>query len=277
MNYSEQLSESTHFLEKKLKENNIKLPHTLVVLGSGLGPFADSFENGLKVKCTDIPHFKAPGVSGHAGAIVFVETDNGSIAFQQGRLHFYEGHDDDEVNFPLRAIRKLGAKNLIVTNAAGSLNPNFNPGDLIVIEDHINHSGRNPLIGPNKDEIGARFPDMSEVYSKTMRKNLLSVASELSVEVKTGTYFHVSGPSYETPAEIKMFRAMGGDMIGMSTVPEVIAAKHAGYEILGISCITNYGAGIVEQVLKHEDVKNEAQKAMNKFTSLIGTYLKRFS
>ncbi len=275
MKYSEQLLAATSFLDNQLKDHKIELPHTLVVLGSGLGPFADSFSDCVKISCESIPHFKSPGVSGHAGAIVFAKTDNGTIAFQQGRLHFYEGHSDDEINFPLRVLRKLGCKNLVVTNAAGSLNPNFHPGDLILIKDHINHCGRNPLIGPNKEDIGPRFPDMSEVYSKGMRESLRSVAKELNIDIKPGTYFHVSGPSYETPAEIKMFRALGGDMIGMSTVPEVIAAKHAGYNILGISCITNYGAGIIDQVLKHEDVKNEANKAMNKFTKLIGTYLQR--
>ncbi len=274
MNYMDQLNEASEFILKKLAEKNFSRPKTLVVLGSGLGPYADTFQDSLKLEFNSIPHYKSPSVSGHSGELVFTKIGNETVVFQKGRLHYYEGHTDHEINFPIRSLKLAGVENLLLTNASGSLNPNYAPGDLVCINDHINFCGRNPLHGKNI-EIGPRFPDMTEIYFKPFREILSDIATQKNITLHHGTYFHVAGPSYETPAEIRMFRNLGGDMVGMSTVPEAIGAKHAGLNIAGIACITNFGAGLIDQKLDHEDVKHEANKAMEKFTTLVSAFIER--
>ncbi|MCB9091900.1 MAG: purine-nucleoside phosphorylase [Halobacteriovoraceae bacterium] len=246
---------------------------TFIALGSGLGPFADTFEQSLKISNKDLPHFPTTTVQGHAGEIVISKINDKVCMFQKGRLHAYEGHSYNDVIRPLRIARNLGAKTLILTNAAGGINPSYSPGDLVLIKDHINLSGRNPLVGKNIDELGPRFPDLSEVYSYKLMNDTKKIAQDNKILVKEGVYIHVSGPSYETPAEIRMFAKLGADMVGMSTVPEAIAGKHCDMNILGISCITNYAAGIVNQKLTHEDVQDVAKKTMEKFSNLLNLIL----
>ncbi len=272
MKYLEQLQVASDYILSELKKHDYQKPETLVVLGSGLGPFADTFEKSFALKFSDIPHYKSPSVSGHSGELVFAQIKSSTVVFQKGRLHYYEGHSDHEINFPIRSLKLCGVENLVLTNASGSLNPNYRPGDLVVIKDHINFSGRNPLHGKNI-EMGPRFPDMTEIYLNEFRETLKELALKQEITLHEGVYFHVAGPSYETPAEIKMFRNLGGDMVGMSTVPEAIAAKHIGLKILGIACITNYGAGLIDQILDHNDVKHEANKAMEKFSTLVKNFL----
>ncbi len=267
------LNEAKDFLNNKLQQAGYSSPLALCVLGSGLGAFAEKFENKIEIPYNEIPGFKQTSVSGHAGQLVFIQIKDKTICFQQGRLHAYEGHSYDEINTPLRVLKLLKARTLILTNAAGSLHENLHPGDLVAIKDQINFSGKNPLAGPNLEDIGPRFPDMSEIYSHSLRSKLKSIAEDQEIPLKEGIYFHVLGPSYESPAEIKAFHKLGGDMVGMSTAPEAIAAKHCGYEILGVSCITNYGSGIKDEKLSHDDVKVQATKVIDKFSSLIEKFL----
>jgi purine-nucleoside phosphorylase len=274
----ELIENAKKFILKKLEENQFPAKvDVLCVLGSGLGPYAEKFPNSFRLKYSEIPGFETPSVSGHKGEILFTILNEKVIAFQLGRLHRYEGLSFDQVNLPLRTICSIGAKNVLLTNASGAINKDFHPGDLIIIKDHINLSGQNPLIGRNHDFLGPRFPDMTEVYSKAKRKLLSSIASELKIELKTGIYLHVSGPTYETPAEIRFFRLIGGDLVGMSTVPEAIAARHMGVEVSALACITNYAAGILDEPLSHEDVTTEALKAMEKFTLILDGFLKEIT
>lgn len=267
------IKNASDYLQSKLKEKKYSNPIALCVLGSGLGEFAQSFEERLEIPYKDIPHFKESSVSGHKGQLVFVQINNFTVCFQQGRLHAYEGYSYDEINLPLRTLRKLGAKTLILTNAAGSLHANLHPGDLVLIKDQINFSGKNPLVGKNNEELGSRFPDMSEIYAKDLRVKLKSIANDNNIPLSEGIYFHVMGPCYESPAEIRAFHSLGGDMVGMSTAPEAIAAKHCGYQILGVSCITNYGSGIKNEPLSHDDVKIQAAKVIVKFSNLVQYFL----
>lgn len=274
----EKINETKKYLSQKLEEfsGTSKLAG-LVVLGSGLGELANIFPEKISIKYEDIPNFKKTTVSGHSGELVFTKINDAVFAFQKGRYHFYEGMTYDELNFPLRVCRQMGASNLILTNAAGSINKAFTPGDLVCLEDHINLSGNNPLIGKNHDFLGPRFPDMTEVYSKQENEIVRAIAEENNIDLKKGIYLHVTGPSYETPAEIRFFRLLGADVVGMSTVPESIAAKHAGYNIMAISCVTNCAAGILDTPLDHEDVKIEAEKARGKFSTLLIKYIENLS
>lgn len=245
------------------KKTDIK-PEIGIILGSGLGALADEIQ-GVKIPYSEIPGFKASNVIGHAGNLIIGELSDKNIVAMQGRIHYYEGHTLQEVVYPVRVMQKLGIKSLIVTNAAGGVNTSFKPGDLMLIEDHINLTGNNPLIGPNIDEFGLRFPDMTQAYSR----NLISIAEKSSGKLKKGVYACMSGPSYETPAEIRMLRTIGADAVGMSTVPEVIAARHAGVEVLGISCITNMAAGVLDQPLHHLEVMETAKQAEKDFVELV--------
>jgi len=258
--------EAQAYIEKKTEGFK---PEVGVVLGSGLGEFAERVENKIEIPYEDIPHFHKTSVVGHKGRLVLGEVSGTKVAVFQGRFHSYEGHSQENVVLPVRTLAMMGAKKLILTNAAGGINSQFTPGDLVSISDHINLTGNNPLIGPNDEEYGLRFPDMSDAYNTELSKILIETAKESGFELKEGIYAAMSGPSYETPAEIRMLRTIGADMIGMSTVPECIAANHAGLTVCGISCITNLAAGISKEKLSHDEVKEVANLAMNKFSNLL--------
>jgi purine-nucleoside phosphorylase len=265
--------QAAEFINTRLK----KTPDVAIILGSGLGDFAQTLEDKISIKYSEIPHFAPTTVVGHSGNIVVGTIDGISVMAFQGRFHSYEGKELNQVILPVRVARALGVKKLIVTNASGGINSNFKPGDLVLISDHINMAGRNPLMGENLDELGPRFPDMSDAYSKKWRQNAIELANANSIELHQGIYAWVLGPSYETPAEIRMLKTIGADMVGMSTVPEVIAAVHAGIKVLGITCITNYAAGLIEQVLDHNDVKEVANQANEKFTKLLKLVIKNIN
>ena len=231
------------------KTNNFK-PVTGIILGSGLGDFADEFD-AIRVPYGDIPGFAPSKVVGHKGLLVFAEVAGKPVVMMQGRFHFYEGNSMQTVTYPIKVMKKLGVQNLIVTNAAGLVHKEFAPGDLMLISDHINMMGTNPLIGANDDEMGPRFPDQSDVYTKELRKKAKEVAEGLGIELREGVYCAMTGPTYETPAEVKMQRNLGADAVGMSTVPEAIVANWCGINVLGISCLTNYACGILDQPLSH--------------------------
>ncbi len=251
-------------------ENSIDVkPETGVVLGSGLGDFAESLENKVIIPYQNIPHFKKAKIKGHAGNFVSGLIAGKPVAVLQGRYHFYEGHDIRDVVFPVRVLCSLGIKNIIITNAAGGINSNFVPGDFMVISDHLNLMGDNPLIGDNDKNLGPRFPDMSKIYDSEISDKILSVARSMGISIKSGVYAGLKGPSYETPAEIRMLKTIGADSVGMSTVPESIAAKHMGMKIAGISCITNYAAGITDQPLDHKEVTETADKVKKNFIALL--------
>ena len=246
---------------------------TAIVLGSGLGAFADELSNAVKIPYEQIPGFARSTVEGHAGQLVLGEIDGVAIAVQQGRFHFYEGYDMEQVMLPARTFGVLGVKNLILTNAAGSLNSDFLPGSLMLISDHLNCMGVNPLRGANDRRFGPRFPDMSEVYDREFQKIAEAEANAITQErfekgidktptdfLNRGIYCGLSGPTYETPAEIRMYRLLGADAVGMSTVPEAIAARHQGMRVLGISCITNLAAGMSDEPINHEEVMETGAK-----------------
>ncbi len=244
------------------------IPETGIILGSGLGDFADGF-NSVSIPYQDIPGFEKSNVQGHKGRLVFAEINGKKVVMMQGRYHFYEGYSMQTLTFPVKVMRKAGAQKLIVTNAAGAVNPNFAPADLMFITDHINFTGTNPLIGKNDDTLGVRFPDMSEIYSKRLIAIAENSAKKLNINCQKGVYAATTGPSYETPAEIKMLRILGADAVGMSTVPETIVANYSGMEVLGISCITNYAAGVSKKTLNHNEVIETANKVKVIFKSLL--------
>lgn len=244
-------------------------PKIGIVLGSGLGIYVDQIQNKTIIPYQDIPHFKRTTVEGHEGRLIIGEVHGVTVAALQGRFHAYEGHPMDEIVLPVRTLAAIGAEILFVTNASGGINPSYHPGDLVAITDHINMSGRNPLVGPNIAELGPRFPDMTTSYDPELITLLQAVARNHHVEIKTGVYCSVLGPTYETPAEIRMIRTIGGDLVGMSTVPEVIAGNHLGLKVAGVACITNYAAGIKPEKLSHADVKKVAEKAMVGFATIL--------
>ncbi len=248
-----------------------KYPHDLdliLVLGSGLGK-AVNINPEVTIPYSELPHFAQTTVSGHAGELILGTLQNKKVAVLSGRFHPYEGHNANAVVYPLRVLAQKKPKCLVVTNAAGGINQNFRPGDLVSIKDHLNLTGLNPLVGENDERLGTRFPDMGNAYTKELRDLAQQTAEKLNISLKEGVYCGVLGPSYETPAEIKMMRALGADMVGMSTVLEVIASSHLGIPTLGISCITNLAADLHEGKLEHEEVKVEALKASQKFSQLI--------
>lgn len=261
---SEMLQETTQFiLEKGVKEIDFGL-----ILGSGLGELAEEIEEAIVIPYDQIPFFPTSTVVGHAGQLVYGTLSGKKVLAMQGRFHFYEGHSMQTVTYPVRVMAALKAHSVIVTNASGGVNESFVPGDLMLITDHINFTGQNPLIGHNEDEIGPRFPDMSEAYTLTYREVAKEAASQLDLTLKEGVYMGYSGPTYETPAEIRMSRTMGADAVGMSTVPEVIVAAHSGLKVLGISCITNLAAGM-QANLNHEEVVETTQRVKQSFKALI--------
>jgi purine-nucleoside phosphorylase len=252
-------------------------PQVGVILGSGLGNVVDALEIETAIPYSEIPGAKASTVVGHQGRMIVARVNQTPVVVMQGRIHFYEGHEMTEVMFLSRVIGRLGIKQLIVTNAAGGVNTKFQAGDLMLISDHINLMGENPLRGPNVDELGVRFPDMSEAYPASLREQAKEVARSLGQLVQEGVYLALSGPSYETPAEIRALRILGADAVGMSTVPEVIAMSQMGIPVLGISCITNMAAGILNQKLTHQEVMDTTARVQNDFTALVLGCLERFS
>jgi purine-nucleoside phosphorylase len=240
-----------------------------LVLGSGLGMVADLVENPVVIPYADIPNFPVSTVEGHAGELVIGTLQGRTVVVMKGRFHLYEGYGVDKVAFPIRVMRRLGVEKLLVTNASGGVNTAYRPGDLMLIADHLNFQFTNPLIGANVDEFGPRFPDMSEAYSRRLRAAAHEVASEQGLKLQEGVYFGLLGPSYETPAEIRMIRTLGGDAVGMSTVAETITARHAGIEVLGISCISNMAAGILDQPLSHAEVIETTERVKETFLKLV--------
>jgi purine-nucleoside phosphorylase len=259
------IQEAVAYIQPKLTEK----PTIGLVLGSGLGVLADEIENPVVIPYHEIPGFTVSTVVGHKGQLVIGKLQGKQVVAMQGRFHYYEGHELDAVVFPIRVMKQLGVETIIVTNAAGGINESYKPGNLMLIADHINMTFRNPLIGPNDDTLGPRFPDMSEAYSKSLRAVAKEVAAELGITLQEGVYVGLLGPSYETPAEIRMLRILGGDAVGMSTVPEVIAARHMGMNVLGISCISNMAAGILEQPLSHDEVMETTERVKAQFLSLV--------
>ncbi len=246
-----------------------KAPHVGIILGSGLGNFAEKVEDALIIPYTDIPNFHQTTVVGHQGRLILGTIKGVEVAVMQGRFHRYEGHSLSDVVLPVRVLAQLGIKKLILTNASGGINNNYQPGELVCITDHINMTGDSPLIGPNISELGDRFPDMTEAYDNELNQILGEAANDLGIDLKSGIYGGVLGPAYETPAEINMLKIIGADMVGMSTVPECIAANHAGLKVCGVSCITNLAAGISPTKLSHDEVKVTANLAREKFNSLL--------
>lgn len=249
------------------------VPRVAVVLGSGLGSFADAIEEPVVVPYEEIPFWPRSTAPGHAGRIVAGRLKGVPLVAMQGRVHLYEGYSPQEVVFPVRVCAAMGVKIYLATNASGGINQSYRPGDLVLIEDHINFMGVNPLTGPNEESWGVRFPDMTEAYSERLIKRADKVASDGGIWVKRGVYVAFHGPSFETPAEIRMARAMGGDLAGMSTVPEVIAANHLGLEVMALSCVANFAAGMTKNRLTHEEVLSEMERASGKLTRLLSDLL----
>ena len=243
-------------------------PEIGIILGSGLGDFAETIENAVSIPYKDIPGFKQSTVQGHSGELIFGTLAGKNIVAMKGRIHFYEGVDMADAVFPTKILCELGIKTLIVTNAAGGVNEGFEPGDLMIITDHINFNGKNPLIGPN-DGKGECFPDMSYAYDPKLAALVKSTAEALKIKHQSGVYMYMTGPSYETPAEVRMARILGADAVGMSTVPEVIIANHRGVKVIGISCITNMAAGILDQPLEHEEVIEISARVADDFKALV--------
>ena len=259
-----------------------------VVLGSGLGAFADDIENAVQIPYEEVPHFERSTVQGHAGQLVLGEVEGVPVAVQQGRFHFYEGYEMEQVMFPMRVFGRLGVKNVILTNAAGSLSTEMRPGSLMLISDHLNLMGVNPLRGKNDEQFGPRFPDMTDVYTKSLQEIAIREAdaiakcrfdsgrdAEHTMFLHRGVYCALSGPTYETPSEIRMYRLLGADAVGMSTVPEAIAARHQGMNILGISCITNFGAGMTAEPINHQEVMETGARVAEIFKELLRRIIKR--
>src|SRR5438132_8087806 len=251
-------------------------PQAGVVLGSGLGSVVDAVEVETEIPYAEIPGGKAATVWGHQGKMILGRVGKLPVVLLGGRMHYYEGYDMQEVMLLARVIGRLGIKKLIVTNAAGGINTSFKPGDLMLITDHINLSGVNPLRGPNLEQLGLRFPDLSDAYPESLRNIAKEAARKLGQKLREGIYLFLSGPTYETPAEIRAFRTLGADAVGMSTVPEVIAMAHMNIPVLGISCITNMAAGILKQKLTHEEVMETTARVQNDFTALVLGILEKF-
>ena len=249
-------------------------PEIAVVLGSGLGDFAETVSDPVTIDYDDLPHWPESTVVGHAGRLVVGTVARRRVAVLSGRVHLYEGHSPQVVAFPTRVMGRLGAKCVVLTNAAGGINARLSPGELMIIDDHVNLLA-NPLVGPNDDRLGPRFPDMSEVYSSRLRALADEVARARGVKVSHGVYAAIVGPSYETPAEIRFLRTIGADAVGMSTVPEAIAARHMGMEVLAISCITNMAAGVLPQPLVHDEVIETARRVRGPFMALLEGIIER--
>ncbi|WP_042162634.1 purine-nucleoside phosphorylase [Paenibacillus gorillae] len=251
-------------------------PEIGLIMGSGLGVLGDHLEDAVVIPYESIPYFPVSTVEGHAGELLVGSLSGRPVVLMRGRFHMYEGYGPELTAFPVRVMKSLGAKALLVTNAAGGVNTSFEPGDLMVISDHLNLTGKNPLVGPNDDELGVRFPDMSEAYSKRLRAVAREIAVTQGLTLREGVYAGLLGPNYETPAEIRMLRTLGADAVGMSTVAEVLAARHTGLEVLGISCISNMAAGILDQPLSHAEVIETTERVKSQFLALVKAIIPRF-
>ena len=250
-------------------------PRIGLILGSGLGAFADALADATRVPYSQIPSFPRSTAIGHAGQMVLGKAGKVAVAAMQGRVHLYEGYSAQEVTFPIRVFGRMGVRAVILTNAAGGINLKFGQGALVLIKDHINLQGTNPLAGPNDDRFGPRFPDMTQAYSKSYRKAAQDEAAKLGMPLEVGIYAALLGPSYETPAEIRYLRTIGADLVGMSTVAEVIAARHMSIQVLAISCVTNMAAGILDQPLSHQEVMETGEKVRGQFEALLQAVLPR--
>jgi purine-nucleoside phosphorylase len=263
--FYERAEYAARFIRSRLDEE----PRVALVLGSGLGAFADELEGAQSLSYSEIPGFARPTVEGHAGRLVLGKAGGVSVAAMQGRFHFYEGYTLEQVTFPIRTLGLLGVKTLVLTNAAGGLNNSFAQGSLIVISDHLNLMGTNPLLGKNEPRFGPRFPDMTAVYDHEYQDIAICEAREMGLELRRGIYAALTGPSYETPAEIRMMRLLGADAVGMSTVPEAIVARHMGLRVLGFSCITNMAAGVLDKPINHEEVIETGERVRETFAELL--------
>jgi purine-nucleoside phosphorylase len=252
-------------------------PRVGIVLGSGLGAFGDEIADAARIDYAKIPHFPLSTAIGHAGRMVIGKVAGVPVAVMQGRVHFYEGYSMREVIFPMRVMARMGIRAVLLTNAAGGISRTFKQGCLVVLRDHINLQGTNPLIGPNDENFGPRFPDMTQVYWKPYQAVALDAGKRLKIEIADGVYAGLTGPSYETPAEIRYLRTMGADLVGMSTVPEVIAAAHLGIRVLGISCVTNMAAGILDQPITTEEVMETGERVKADFVALLRAVIPRMS
>lgn len=259
------MNETIKYIKSKIKVT----PKIGIILGSGLGDFADKIEDKIELAYKDIPNFPISTVSGHDGKLIFGKVNDKDIVAMKGRIHFYEGYDMKDVVFPINVLAEIGIEKLIVTNAAGGINTDFQAGDLMLITDHINITGRNPLIGPNDEAKGPRFLDMTNCYDKDLISFAEDAASKLNMKLQKGVYIYFTGPNYETAAEIRMARAIGADAAGMSTVPEVIVARHRGIKVLGISTITNMGTGVLDKPLDHAEVVQVGKEVAGKFSNLL--------
>jgi purine-nucleoside phosphorylase len=264
---------SAHALQRKVLEP----PSIAVVLGSGLGDLADRLTDMIVIPYVEIPHFPAPTVHGHRGNLIVGTFGSARIAALQGRFHYYEGHDLEAVTFPVRVLRAFGVQTLILTAATGGINPEFRPGDIVCLSDHLNLLGSNPLRGPNDDRLGHRFPDMTHVYSPKLRKLAKEEAARLGMGLREGVYACLPGPSYETPSEIRMLRTLGADVVGMSTVPEAIVARHSGLEVLAFALVTNAAAGITGATITHEDVIEAGREVGQRLGHLIEAIVGRLA
>lgn len=265
MNLYTQAQEAANFIKKHRDDQ----PHIGLILGSGLGTIINDMTDTIHLAFSELPHFQLSTTEGHDGTVILGKLNGVPVVALSGRYHFYEGYGLLAVTFPVRVMQLLGVKTLILTNACGAINTAFKPGDLMVITDHINLVSNNPLIGKNIDEFGPRFPDSSEIYTKSLRKLAHQTAEKLGILLRDGVYAWWTGPSYETPAEIKMIRILGADAVGMSTVPEALVASHMEMKVLGISCLTNMASGILDQKLSHQEVLEVAQSVNLKFRNLI--------
>ncbi|WP_408006604.1 purine-nucleoside phosphorylase [Pseudalkalibacillus sp. A8] len=270
MTLTNSIRQAAEYIQDKIDER----PTIGLILGSGLGILADKIKNPVSLPYSEIPSFPVSTVEGHAGELVIGTIEGKTVVAMKGRFHYYEGYPIEKVTFPVRVMKEIGVESLIVTNAAGGINESFEAGDLLIITDHINNIGDNPLIGPNDNSLGVRFPDMSDAYSGHLQGIAKQVAENLNISIQEGVYIANSGPSYETPAEVRMLRILGGDAVGMSTVPEVIVARHGGMEVLGISCISNMAAGILDQPLTHDEVIETTEKVKANFMAFVQQIVK---
>jgi len=269
----EKLQETTHYIRSI---TGVK-PRVGIILGSGLGGLVQKLKVEVEIPYSEIPHFESPSVKGHAGRLVIGSIHGVDVAILQGRIHYYEGHTMAQVVYPIRTLAMLGIEVAVLTNSAGGLDPKMSSGDFMVITDHINLMNTNPLMGPNIKNLGPRFPDMTEAYDKKLTQKMLDVLAEQKVNHWQGTYCGVSGPTYETPAEVRFLQIIGGQAVGMSTVPESIAANHLGLRVAAVSCITNPAAGIHSEKLTHEEVTQIAHSVEKKFCDFFDSYLKKIS
>ena len=270
MDMYNKIQETCNFLKKEVK----RIPDVCIILGSGLADLAESIKSQKTYSYSDIPNWASSTVAGHEGRLIFGTLEGCDVVVMQGRTHYYEGYSIKEVTFPVRVLGFLGIKTLILTNASGGVNIDYNPGTIVVIKDHINFMGTNPLIGSNIDKLGPRFPDMTQAYDNNLIETLKNVASSENIKVESGVYMAFSGPSFETPSEIQMARFLGADLVGMSTVPEVIVANHMGIKVCAISCVSNAAAGITGNKLTHQEVMENMNKTSFKLNKLIKSFVK---